>query len=514
VPTFAVLLTSAAGMALELAFARSAGPFLGTSTEVWSAVIAVTLAALAAGAWAGGTLADRLASPERALAPAVGLAALFAGVTAVARDQMAALGLASAAVSGSLFTGAAVAALLAIAPATLAIGAISPLAAKISLASIGRTGRTMGRLGAAGAGGSVLGTVLTGAVALPSIGTGATFAATTFALAVGAAILSLAPRRLVGRAATVVAAAGALLALGATAAPLPSIYAADTDTRYSRVLIERGHDSGGREILAVITDPFGVQCAGYADESPNAATSSLPIPYTRWLGLAAELSTAKQKTALVIGGCNLSFPRHLAARGHLVDVFEIDPGMTDLARQFFGATDSPLVRVTHGDARPLLERSSEKYGSAALDAFGGAATTPYHLVTEEFFASLRERMAPDSAVSVNVIGARAGESAKISSAILASAKKAFARVEILYAAGVPASQTQNILLLAWEGEGPTATALAKAAAAHGLSVANAEEIAAMPKEEPLSDDRSPIEDLASPIIEERLRQIAESIAGR
>lgn len=501
-------------MALELAFARSAGPFLGTSTEVWSAVIAVTLAALAAGAWAGGTIADRLTSPERALAPAVGLAAFFTGVTAVVRDQMAALGLGIAAMSGSLFTGAAAAALLAIAPATLAIGAISPLAAKISLASVGRTGRTMGRLGAAGAGGSVLGTVITGAVALPSIGTAATFAVTTFALASGAAILSLVARRIVGRGAVVVGAAGTLLALGATATPLPSIYAADVDTRYSRVLIEKSQDQSGREILAVITDPFGVQCAGYTDENPNAATSSLPISYTRWLGLAAELSTAEQKTALVIGGCNLSFPRHLAARGYRVDVFEIDSGMTDLARKFFGAKEDPLVRVTHGDARPLLTQSSEEYGSAALDAFGGAATTPYHLVTAEFFSSLREKIADGGAVSVNVIGARTGESAKISSAILASAKEAFPRVELLYVEGTPASQTQNLMLLAWDGDGPAGEALAKAAAAHGLSVAGDEALEAMPREEALSDDRSPIEDLASPIIEGRLRQIAESIASR
>jgi spermidine synthase len=512
-PAFAVAAASAAGMALEVAFARAVGPFLGTSTEVWAAVIAVTLAALATGAWVGGVVADR-ANPERSLALALGAAALLVGLGAGIRDQVAGLGLATAAASGSLFLGAAIASLVVLVPPTLFVGAISPIAARLSLASLGQTGRTVGRLGAAGAGGSVVGTVAAGAFALPYLGTARTF--TLVALALGLAAAVVVARRWRERYAWVavgLGALGVLFAAGNGGALRTLNIVADIDTRYARVLLAADKSGDGRPILAVSTDPFGTQCAGYRDEAPGAETSSLPFEYTRWLGLADELSPdAAAGRALVVGGCNLSFPRHLVARGRAVDVFEIDPGMTAIAREHFGApADDPSLAVFHGDARVLVAAATTTYRSAALDAFGSFSSVPYHLATAEFFSSLRERLADGAAVSINVIGAREGNSSAVTAAILASAEAAFPRVELLYRPRVPAAQTQNVLILAWNGEGPDASAVAKAAAARGLAVASAEDLALLPNEPALSDDLAPMERLTAPLRRERLAGLWEEL---
>src|SRR5262245_24112893 len=59
----AVATSGAAVMILELVGTRVIGPFYGTSLFVWTALIAVTLIALAAGYWLGGLLADRQPSP-------------------------------------------------------------------------------------------------------------------------------------------------------------------------------------------------------------------------------------------------------------------------------------------------------------------------------------------------------------------------------------------------------------------------------------------------------------------
>jgi predicted membrane-bound spermidine synthase len=512
-PAFAVAAASAAGMALEIAFARAAGPFLGTSTETWAAIIAVSLAALAIGAWVGGTVADR-EDPERSLAIALGAAALLVGLGVGVRDQILTISLALSAMAGSLFTGATVAALVVLAPATATIGAVSPIAARLSLVSLGRTGRTMGRLSAAGAGGSVVGTVIAGAFALPYLGTANTFTAVAVALTVAAAIVA-ARRWREGYVwlAVGLGALGSLIALGSGGTvPLLGVVA-DVDTRYARVLVTADRDRSGRATLALATDPFGTQCAGYRDEEPGAATSSLPFEYTRWLDLGDELSAASGTgRSLVIGGCNLSFPRHLVARGRSVDVFEIDPGMTRLAREYFGASiDDPNLAVTHGDARVLVGAATTTYRFVALDAFGSFSSTPYHLATAQFFASLRERVAPGGALAMNVIGAREGEAASVTAAILASVRAAFPRAALLYKESAPADAPQNLIVLAWNGEGPDGDSLAAAAARHGLAVASAEDLARLPEEPALSDDLAPMERLTAPLRAWQLARIREGL---
>src|SRR5262245_26229773 len=56
-------LTGSAIMVIEVLGARMLAPYLGTSHFVWTSQIAVTLAALATGYYAGGLVADRSDSP-------------------------------------------------------------------------------------------------------------------------------------------------------------------------------------------------------------------------------------------------------------------------------------------------------------------------------------------------------------------------------------------------------------------------------------------------------------------
>ncbi len=61
---FTAAITGAAILIVEILGARMLSPYVGTSHFVWTAQIMVTLAALAAGYYAGGRLVDL--SPKRA----------------------------------------------------------------------------------------------------------------------------------------------------------------------------------------------------------------------------------------------------------------------------------------------------------------------------------------------------------------------------------------------------------------------------------------------------------------
>src|SRR3954452_21969804 len=58
-------ITGAAIMVIEILGAKMLAPYVGTSHFVWTAQIAVTLLALAAGYYVGGKLADRTPVPGR-----------------------------------------------------------------------------------------------------------------------------------------------------------------------------------------------------------------------------------------------------------------------------------------------------------------------------------------------------------------------------------------------------------------------------------------------------------------
>ena len=75
-PALAILLTSAASMALEIVAGRALAPYVGMSLYTWTLIIAVVLAGLSLGNWIGGLLADRTGRPERIVAIGLVAAAL------------------------------------------------------------------------------------------------------------------------------------------------------------------------------------------------------------------------------------------------------------------------------------------------------------------------------------------------------------------------------------------------------------------------------------------------------
>src|SRR5688572_2377542 len=72
-----VLLTGACVLVIEILGSRLVSPFYGSTRYVWSAMLCGSLAALAAGYWAGGRLAARW---SQRLWPALGGALGAAGI--------------------------------------------------------------------------------------------------------------------------------------------------------------------------------------------------------------------------------------------------------------------------------------------------------------------------------------------------------------------------------------------------------------------------------------------------
>ena len=148
-------LCSGAVLVLEIAGLRLIAPYVGITLQTNTAVIGFALAAIAVGAWAGGSLADRV-DPRRLIPPlVVAGGALVVAVLPLVRF------------TGEAFSGADAGSVLLLAfiaivvPAAL-LSAVPPMVVKLQLASLDETGVVVGRLSGIGTLGGIAATFLTG----------------------------------------------------------------------------------------------------------------------------------------------------------------------------------------------------------------------------------------------------------------------------------------------------------------------------------------------------------------
>ena len=88
-----------------------------------------------------------------------------------------------------------------------------------------------------------------------------------------------------------------------------------------------------------------------------------------------------------------SFPRTR------IDAVEIDPELSEIGRRLFDM-NNPRMTVHHEDARPFIRRTDSTYDVITVDAYR-QPYIPFYLTTEEFFESVRQKLAPDGVLIVN-----------------------------------------------------------------------------------------------------------------
>jgi spermidine synthase len=379
-----VFVANAAILVLELTGARMVAPYVGVTLETYTALIGVVLAAIAAGAWLGGRLADRL-DPASVIAPVlVAGAALTALAPALIRLVGAAVRDGGAGSLGSIPVAAAGLFL----PA-LVLSAITPLVAKLRLRSLTEAGGVVGGMSAAATLGALAGTFATGFVFVAELPTTRTVLGVAVVLAVVA--LATSPRP---------ASSGvALLALVPAAGLSATVRdPCDRETTYScaRIVVDPERPSGRLLVLDTVRH-------SYVD---LADPTHLEFAYARAFAAAIDgLHPGTAVRALHVGGGGFTFPRYLAAArpGSVSVVLELDPGLPGLARDRLGLVTGPDLVVRTGDARILLrDEPAAAYDLVLGDAFGGL-TVPWQLTTREFADDVKRRLAPGGRYVLNVI---------------------------------------------------------------------------------------------------------------
>jgi spermidine synthase len=440
----AVFLCGAVVMVIELTGSRVLAPYLGTSLVVWTSLIGIILASLSIGYWWGGRLADQ--RPEaRLLGRIIFLSAVATAVMALIKTVV--LGFLQARSSG-LNTAAMSATLLLFAPASILIGMVSPFAVRLKLEDTQTSGRTAGKLYAISTIGSIFGTFLAGFVLIPRLGS-------TNILLLMAAVLALASLLVERSHGRIKAASCAIflmmlfLVLGHDKRMAAAGFV-DVDTPYNRVLVFNGTEkSTGRVMRIMTTGPHAWQSAMYLDDP-----SELALPHSRFYRLAKHFAPDMRRL-LMLGGGGFTFPKYALENyaNVRVDVVELDPGITALARDHFGLRDHPRLNIIAEDARTFLNRNAEKYQVILCDTFNSHYAIPFHLTTLEAARRIKASMTPDGVVLINLLSAIEGDRGRLFRALFATYAGTFPKV-MAFAVDDPhdPSGWQNIIIAAFASE--------------------------------------------------------------
>jgi spermidine synthase len=381
--------TGAAVMIVEILGAKMLAPFFGTSHFVWTAQIAVTLASLALGYYAGGRLADRSARPGPLYAAI--MAAAIALVATIALREA----LAYALISLPLSLASLLAAICLFFVPLFLLAMTGPFVARSAARSLSGIGAVVGRVSSISTIGSFIGTGAIGYLLIPLLPNSTTMFGTAGALALLSAAYFLAW----GRARRAIAAVSICALAGAGLGALGLSGEARGTAAWAE-LYRRNSAFGLIQVLQDRGSPRRYFLTDYLTQNVyDSSSRSSAVMFTYMLEGLARAYAPRLDDALCIGMGVGIVPRELAASGSRVDVVEINPAVVEAARDYFDL-DTSALEIIAGDGRWYLNETGKKYDAVILDAFSGDGS-PSHLMSVEAFRAVRRVLKPEGILVIN-----------------------------------------------------------------------------------------------------------------
>ena len=381
----------------QLGANRLLGPTYGDSNLVWAAVIAVNMAALAAGYLIGGRLADR--APIRpALASLLVTAAIMMGLAPLLADPALAVtrALAPDTAAGFLLGVAAAAGILFALPVAL-MGTATPYAIRLHLPAAPTAGGTAGTLYAVSTAGSLLGAALPVLWLIPALGS----AGALLALAPVLCVVALTWLWRHGRRSDKVLMVVPLVLLALypiSQRPLKTTVGQIYETESAYNYIEVVERENVRYLL--LNEGQGVHSIYDRGALLTRGTWDffLAAPFFNASPMRPEEVRSLALVGLAAGTIS---KQYTAVFGPLpIDGIEIDPAIVAVGRDYFAMTE-PNLNVIVGDGRFELQRSDRRYDVVGIDAYR-LPYIPWHLTTREFFEEVRGHLTARGVVAINV----------------------------------------------------------------------------------------------------------------
>ncbi len=489
-----VFACSFAGMTLELSAVRLLAPVVGVSLFTWTGVIGVMLAGTALGNFVGGRLADRSGTPN-SRATWLGWSLLFCGATTVLVIMIfiilnrAPILIGAEKPGGAIptaFTAYGIIERVILWTFALfflpmfGLGLISPQVIRLAVSDVGSVGRIAGTIYAWSIAGAIAGTFATGYVLISTIGVN-----NTILLAAALPCLALILVRvnqdssgksqssrskplvldsgvlLYGLASVLGAVVGGSLlsdrVVGSVTSPGPNVPVVNEmlETNYYTI---RVHNA---ELLPGVKPPTQTVLELQLDSLQHSRVNLQDPTFLHYQHEHIQLEIVRllqdrspnQQSVLVIGGGGYTFPRccRVLIPTASVDVVEIDPGVTRMAKEHLGLIDAWNIHIYHLDGRQFITEQTRPntYDLVTLDAVNDFSV-PSHLMTKEFNDSVKATLTPSGVYLVTVIDLV--ETGQLWKAAAHTLQKSFRYVEMAFPVGEfdeghPEKSQQSVMVL-------------------------------------------------------------------
>jgi len=198
----------------------------------------------------------------------------------------------------------------------------------------------------------------------------------------------------------------------------------------------------------------------------------------------------------MIGGAGFTFPKNYIQTypDATIDVVEIDPRMTDIARDYFRLETDARMKIVNEDGRVFLNGApSGIYHAVLMDAFGSLFSVPYQLTTLEAVRHIDRVLDPKGVVIFNLGSAVTGSRSRFLRSELATYRAVFPFVHIFKVhAERKDEDVQNLIIVACKTDCISDTASSPDREINGLLANRYRET--IPLDVPvLTDDLAPVE---------------------
>ncbi|MFA6437001.1 MAG: fused MFS/spermidine synthase [Candidatus Paceibacterota bacterium] len=483
-----VFICGASVMILELLGARIIAPYLGTSIYIWASLIGIILGALSLGYWLGGKLADLKPKPNY-LAGIILASAVFIGILPLFKDSILEFGALMNIKLGGIF-----AAFFLFAIPSILLGMVSPYALKLKIKNIQTSGKTAGTLYALSTLGSIFGTFLAGFWLIPYFKLEHILFGISLVLIL-TSIMAYSLKRAILLSAFFLVTFSGLVFLSES---LNAKYLVEKDSAYNHIEIYDTRNKEDRPIR-ILRMGSDFHSAMYLDQSDE-----LVFEYTKFYRLG-DFFYSNIKKALMIGGGAYSVPKDFLKRHSQgeIDVVEIDPEVTKLAKTYFDLKEDERLRVFHEDGRIYLNNNQEKYDVIYNDAFSSTYAIPHQLTTKEVVEKMHNALNKNGVLITNVISALSGEKSEFFKAEYKTLKTVFPNVLVFPVETQDQKTVQNIMIVSLKNKDFDLSAMLNSISGTEFETYfnNLENHIIIPSETPiLTDSFAPVEYLIGKIL--------------
>ncbi len=418
-------------MVFEIVGSRILAPYLGSSSVVWTSIIGVILGFMSLGYWVGGKLADK--HPKlNWLASVLVLAAISILIINLGKDFIL---YTITKFSISLIAKSLLSSVLLFSIPSFLMAFVTPFAIRLNINKVKNSGETAGTIYAISTIGSILGTFFSGFIFIAFFGTNQILWMLSIVLFLLAAIISFSviKKHFLW---------SLVLLFGNIYFSVKSQNYIDIDTDYSRIFItENKYNERNARFISI----NGYINSGMYLDNPY----ELIYKYTEFYDLV-DFFSKNWDNAVMFGGAGYSYPKHFQNKypNKQLDIVEIDPSLTAIAKDYFHFEPEQSTQIIHQDARYFLSNTTNKYDAVMYDVLTSNITVPFHLTTLETFKSISNIMTNDGVLIMNLLGNLNGVGSKFIQSEIKTIKQVFSQVYVFNALGKDYNGITNYIIVA------------------------------------------------------------------